>query len=37
MIVRPAQDCSGERSRETVVRVVSPIIVAGLSLGRISS
>jgi hypothetical protein len=37
MIVRAAQDCSRERSRETVVRFVSPIIVSGLSLGRISS
>ena len=31
--MRAAQDCSRERSRETVVRFVSPIIVSGLSLG----
>ena len=37
MIVTAAQDCSRKRSRERVVRFVSPIIVSGLSLGRISS
>ena len=31
--MRAAQNCSRERSRETVVRFVSPIIVSGLSIG----
>jgi hypothetical protein len=29
LIVRTAQDCSRERSRETVVRFVSPTILSG--------